>query len=79
MQVLCLVLESFCLRSHPTLRFVLDGAMPDYVLAKDLILQIISEISVAGARYKSMKFVGSTVISLTMEDRLQHNIVQHGY
>ncbi|KAL1540623.1 aconitate hydratase [Salvia divinorum] len=39
MHVLCLVLESFCL-SPLTLRFVLDGEMPDYVLAKDLILQM---------------------------------------
>lgn len=32
----------------PTMRFVLDGEMPPYLLAKDLILQIIGEISVAG-------------------------------
>lgn len=24
----------------PTLRFVMDGEMPDYLLAKDLILQV---------------------------------------
>ncbi|KAL0388319.1 UNVERIFIED_CONTAM: 3-isopropylmalate dehydratase large subunit, chloroplastic [Sesamum radiatum] len=54
----------------PTLRFVMDGEMPDYLLAKDLILQIIGEISVAGATYKAMEFVGSTVESLTMEERL---------
>ena len=34
----------------PTLRFVMDGQMPNYLLAKDLILQIIGEITVAGAR-----------------------------
>ncbi|EPS66199.1 hypothetical protein M569_08578 [Genlisea aurea] len=54
----------------PTLRFVLDGEMPHYLLAKDLILQIIGEISVAGATYKAMEFVGSTVESLTMEERM---------
>ncbi|KAF8401991.1 hypothetical protein HHK36_012942 [Tetracentron sinense] len=54
----------------PTLRFVMDGEMPDYLLAKDLILQIIGEISVSGATYKSMEFVGSTVESLTMEERM---------
>lgn len=32
----------------PSIRFVLDGEMPPYLLAKDLILQIIGEISVAG-------------------------------
>ena len=32
----------------PTLRFVLDGQMPPYLMAKDLILQIIGEITVDG-------------------------------
>ena len=111
------------LQVPPTLRFVLDGEMPDYLLAKDLILQvslinsqancffnvqilgffklhqiqaynqwiqllinklvnkssiyvapwktdlisqIIGEISVAGATYKAMEFVGSTVESLSV-------------
>ncbi|KAK1379707.1 3-isopropylmalate dehydratase [Heracleum sosnowskyi] len=58
------------LKVPPTLRFVLDGEMPDYLLAKDLILQIIGEISVSGATYKSMEFVGSTVESLSMEERM---------
>ncbi|CAK7327325.1 unnamed protein product [Dovyalis caffra] len=58
------------LKVPPTLRFVMDGEMPDYLLAKDLILQIIGEISVAGATYKSMEFVGTTVESLTMEERM---------
>lgn len=58
------------LKVPPTLRFILDGEMPDYLLAKDLILQIIGEITVAGATYKSMEFVGSTVERLTMEERM---------
>ncbi|KAK4857063.1 hypothetical protein QYF36_024169 [Acer negundo] len=58
------------LKVPPTLRFVMDGEMPDYLLAKDLILQIIGEISVSGATYKAMEFTGSTVESLTMEERM---------
>ncbi|KAF2314065.1 hypothetical protein GH714_021830 [Hevea brasiliensis] len=58
------------LKVPPTLRFVMDGEMPDYLLAKDLILQIIGEISVSGATYKSMEFVGTTVESLNMEERM---------
>lgn len=58
------------LKVPPTIRFVLDGEMPPYLLAKDLILQIIGEISVSGATYKSMEFVGSTIESLTMEERM---------
>jgi hypothetical protein len=34
------------------MRFQLEGEMPEYLQAKDLILQIIGEISVAGATYK---------------------------
>ncbi|KAI9194223.1 hypothetical protein LWI28_004130 [Acer negundo] len=58
------------LKVPPTLRFVMEGEMPDYLLAKDLILQIIGEISVSGATYKAMEFTGSTVESLTMEERM---------
>ncbi|MCD9639800.1 3-isopropylmalate dehydratase large subunit, chloroplastic [Datura stramonium] len=54
----------------PTIRFVLDGEIPSYILAKDLILQVIGEISVAGATYKTMEFVGTAVEGLTMEERM---------
>ena len=53
-----------------TMRFVLNGEMPDYLLAKDLILQIIGDISVAGATYRTMEFAGETVQNLTMEERM---------
>ncbi|KAM0985573.1 hypothetical protein PS2_012609 [Malus domestica] len=58
------------LQVPPTLRFVMDGEIPDYLLAKDLILQIIVEISVSGGTYNAMEFVGSTVESLSMEERM---------
>ena len=53
-----------------TMHFVLDGEMPDYLLAKDLILQIIGDISVAGATYRTMEFSGSAVDNMTMEERM---------
>jgi len=53
-----------------TMRFVLAGEMPDYLLAKDLILQIIGDIGVAGATYRTMEFAGETVEQLTMEERM---------
>ena len=53
-----------------TMRFVLNGELPDYLLAKDLILQIIGDIGVAGANYRSMEFTGDTVERLTMEERM---------
>lgn len=53
-----------------TMRFVLDGEMPPYLLAKDLILQIIGDISVAGATYRTMEFTGEAVEKMTMEERM---------
>jgi hypothetical protein len=42
-------LRLFTSQVPPTMRFVMDGQMPEWLQAKDLILQIIGEISVAGA------------------------------
>jgi 3-isopropylmalate/(R)-2-methylmalate dehydratase large subunit len=53
-----------------TMRFILDGEMPPYLLAKDLILQIIGDISVSGATYRTMEFTGETVQNMTMEERM---------
>ncbi|OIO60146.1 MAG: 3-isopropylmalate dehydratase [Alphaproteobacteria bacterium CG_4_10_14_0_2_um_filter_63_37] len=53
-----------------TLRFVFDGEIPDYVMAKDLILQIIGDIGVDGATYCAMEFAGSGIEALGMEERM---------
>lgn len=53
-----------------TMRFILDGEMPDYLLAKDLILQIIGDITVAGANYRTLEFCGETIERMTMEERM---------
>lgn len=37
-----------CAQVPPTMRFALDGEMPPWLLAKDLILHIIGEITVSG-------------------------------
>ena len=53
-----------------TMRFVFDGEMPEYLLAKDLILQVIGDISVSGATYRTMEFAGEVVEKMTMEERM---------
>ncbi|MCU0515309.1 MAG: 3-isopropylmalate dehydratase large subunit [Oscillatoria sp. Prado101] len=53
-----------------TMRFVLDGEMPPYLLAKDLILQIIGDITVSGANYRTMEFAGEAVRRMSMEERM---------
>lgn len=54
----------------PTMRFRMDGEMPSYLLAKDLILHIIGEISVAGGTYKAMEFCGTAADAMSMEERM---------
>ena len=44
--------------------------MPSYLMAKDLILQIIGEITVAGGTYKAMEFTGPVVEAMSMEERM---------
>lgn len=109
------ILNTLLLQVPPTMRFVIDGEMPNYLLAKDLILnvgdgflscfslesnaadqnmwheyiihfnyffsltwwcchvqtlttniQIIGEISMSGATYKTMEFVGTSIETLTV-------------
>jgi 3-isopropylmalate/(R)-2-methylmalate dehydratase large subunit len=54
----------------PTIRFVLEGQMPSYLMAKDLILQVIGEITVAGGTYKAMEFTGPVIEAMSMEERM---------
>lgn len=54
-----------------TMRFVFEGdAMPPYLMAKDIILQIIGDIGVDGATYRTMEFAGPGVKAFSMEDRM---------
>ena len=52
------------------MRFVLEGQMPSYLMAKDLILAIIGEITVAGGTYKAMEFTGPVIEAMSMEERM---------
>jgi 3-isopropylmalate/(R)-2-methylmalate dehydratase large subunit len=54
-----------------TMRFVFEGdAMPPYLMAKDIILQIIGDIGVDGATYRTIEFAGSGIGAMSMEDRM---------
>lgn len=52
-----------------TMRFVLDGEMPAWLSAKDLILHIIGDIGVDGATYCAMEFTGSAITALSIDER----------
>ena len=53
-----------------TIRFVIDGELPEGASAKDVILHIIGKIGVDGALYCAMEFAGSTIEALSVEGRL---------
>ncbi|NEX14379.1 MAG: 3-isopropylmalate dehydratase [Prosthecochloris sp.] len=53
-----------------SMKFIFEGEMPEYLMAKDLILQILGDITTDGATYRAMEFDGSAVFSLPMEERM---------
>ena len=58
------------LKVPPTMRFVFEGEMPPYLMAKDLILAVIGDIGVDGATYRAMEFTGDGVFALNIEERM---------
>ncbi len=53
-----------------SMKFTFNGAMPNYLTAKDLILQILGDISTDGATYRAMEFDGEAISSLSMLERM---------
>lgn len=54
----------------PTMRFVFEGEMPPYLMAKDLILAVIGDIGCDGGTYRAMEFDGETVYAMNIEERM---------
>ena len=53
-----------------TMRFVFEGKLPPYLMAKDLILAAIGDIGCDGATYRAMEFDGEAVYDLSMQERM---------
>jgi 3-isopropylmalate/(R)-2-methylmalate dehydratase large subunit len=53
-----------------TQRFVFEGQLPPYLMAKDLILAVIGDIGCDGATYQAMEFAGDAVYALNIEERM---------
>lgn len=58
------------LKVPETMLFKLVGKKPSHIMAKDIILKIISDIGTDGANYKTMEFAGDVVSEMSMEERL---------
>lgn len=53
-----------------TMKFTFNGKLPEYVTAKDMILQILGDITTDGATYRAMEFDGEAVFDLSMNERM---------
>ncbi len=58
------------LKVPETLLFKIIGKKPPHIMAKDIILKIISDIGTDGANYMTMEFAGNVVSQFSMEERL---------
>jgi len=58
------------LKVPESMKFVFFGKLNKWVGGKDLILHLIGDIGVDGARYMAMEFCGETIENLPMDDRL---------
>ena len=57
------------LRVPESTKFIFTGQMQRWVTGKDLILKVIGDIGVDGARYGAMEFSGDALGQLTMDER----------
>jgi 3-isopropylmalate/(R)-2-methylmalate dehydratase large subunit len=53
-----------------SMQFEFTGKFPDYIMAKDVILQVIGDIGVDGATYRTMEWAGEAIMNLPMEERM---------
>ncbi len=58
------------LKVPETIKFEIDGKMPDGVFSKDLILKIIGDIGADGAIYKAVEFTGETIDNMSLSERM---------
>ncbi len=53
-----------------SLKFTFDGELPNYLTAKDLILQVLGDITTDGGTYRALEFNGDAVYSMEMDERM---------
>jgi 3-isopropylmalate/(R)-2-methylmalate dehydratase large subunit len=58
------------LKVPETIRVVFNGTLPRWVEAKDMILHVIGDLGVDGARYCAVEFSGETVETLSVAGRM---------
>ncbi len=54
----------------PTIKVIINGNLPKYVLPKDIILHLIGKISAEGANFKVLEFHGEAIRNMSTSGRL---------
>ena len=57
-------------RVSETIKVELEGALPDNVMAKDVILTLLGDLHSDGATYKALEFTGSGVDAMSVSSRM---------
>lgn len=58
------------LKVPETMKFIFEGSLPPYLMAKDLILQVIGDIGTDGGTYRALEFDGQAVYDLPVHERM---------
>ena len=58
------------MRVPSTIKFVIKGDLPDWVMSKDIILYIAGKYTTEVAQYKAVEFVGPTVEKMSIASRM---------
>ena len=53
-----------------SLKFTFEGELPKYLTAKDLILQVLGDITTDGGTYRALEFNGQAVFAMEMDERM---------
>jgi 3-isopropylmalate/(R)-2-methylmalate dehydratase large subunit len=57
-------------RVPETIRIVFTGRLTEWACGKDMILLVLKELGIEGARYKTLEFSGEAIETLPMSDRI---------
>jgi 3-isopropylmalate/(R)-2-methylmalate dehydratase large subunit len=53
-----------------SIKFIFNGTLPPFLMAKDLILKVLGEITTDGGTYRALEFSGSAVSAMDMMERM---------
>ncbi|WP_024791586.1 MULTISPECIES: 3-isopropylmalate dehydratase large subunit [unclassified Lebetimonas] len=66
----CMITGKSWFKIPESIKVVFTGKRGEHVYGKDLILELIRRIGVAGALYKALEFTGEVIEELPMDDRM---------